>query len=171
MRLTTALLAFATGALAMPSGTTGNEPSKVVARAVATHTIIVSNEGFSRGDFKANAEDILEFHFKPGSHSVTQTSFRNPCRYLSGGFASGTVVTSRGVWENEQVFQVTLQDESPVWFYQAGDKTCSGHGFVGVVNAPQTNGQYYGNFQRAALQKATTELIVLPAVGSFVTLD
>ncbi|PHH51894.1 hypothetical protein CFIMG_008546RA00001 [Ceratocystis fimbriata CBS 114723] len=162
MRLTTALLAFATGALAMPSGTTGNEPNKVVARAVATHTIFVSNEGFSRGDFKANAEDILEFHFKPGSHSVTQTSFRNPCRYLSGGFASGTVVTSRGV---------TLQDESPVWFYQAGDRTCSGNGFVGVVNAPETGGQYYGNFQRAALQKATTELIVLPAVGSFVTLD
>ncbi|KAL1899040.1 hypothetical protein Cpir12675_001596 [Ceratocystis pirilliformis] len=171
MRLTTALLAFATGALAMPSGTTGNKPNKVVARAGATHTVTVSDNGFSPGDFEADAGDILEFHFKPGSHSVTQASFINPCRYLQGGFASGVLITSPGEVENSQVFQVYLQDNRPVWFFKGGEKSCSSNGLVGVVNAPGTGGQYYGNFQRAALRKATTELMLMSTGGTLVTIN
>ncbi|PHH51893.1 Extracellular serine-rich protein [Ceratocystis fimbriata CBS 114723] len=170
MRLTTALLAFAASALAMPSGTTGNEPSKVAARASTTHIIFVSNFGIGADNFQAKAGDILEFRFSQGTHSVTQASFEEPCKYLEGGFASGLLVTYPNESQNEMAFRVTVKDDDPIWFYKGGVRNCHTHGHVGVVNPPD-NGQSYNNFKTAALQRETTEEIGRRTGGTLVKID
>jgi plastocyanin len=69
-------------------------------------------------------------------HSVTQSTFNNPCTYLaaangsSGGFDSGL--------QTGKQFTLTItNDQEPVWFFCKAPQHC-GTGMVGSINAPST---------------------------------
>ncbi|KAN0141341.1 hypothetical protein V8E53_001097 [Lactarius tabidus] len=69
-------------------------------------------------------------------HSVTQSTFDNPCTYLaaangsSGGFDSGL--------QTGKQFTLTItNDQEPVWFFCKAPQHC-GTGMVGSINAPST---------------------------------
>ncbi|KAL2887701.1 Extracellular serine-rich protein [Ceratocystis lukuohia] len=170
MRFTTATLLAAGTALGMPWSTTLNEPSRVVAEAGAIHSIDVNNDGFFPPDLEAEAGDILEFHFEPGTHSVIQASFDSPCKFANGGFASGIMVTQTNEEENRLILRVAVSNDEPIWFYNGSLDRCHKHGHVGVVNAPNSleNDQYYGGFRRAALKRTYTENIATMTGGVFI---
>ncbi|PMD21368.1 hypothetical protein NA56DRAFT_540816, partial [Hyaloscypha hepaticicola] len=73
--------------------------------------------------------DVLEYHFVGDIHSAVQGDFSSPCAQSSTGFDSGPV-TSVGT---PNVFQVTVKDTNPIWFFCATPTHCQG-GMAGVVN-------------------------------------
>ncbi|KAH9483722.1 putative GPI-anchored cupredoxin [Psilocybe cubensis] len=90
----------------------------------------------------------ITFYFPGGplAHSVTQSSFQNPCTYLqangsaAAGFDSGLVTAS--------TFTINVTDSSPVWFHCKQITHC-GTGMVGSINAPAT-GNTFDAFVQAA---------------------
>jgi plastocyanin len=77
---------------------------------------------------------VVNFIFHPKNHSVVQSSFDNPCQPLPQGFSSGFIPAS--VSPSGVVFEYTVENDKPVWFYCAQDtgKHCQS-GMVGAINA------------------------------------
>ncbi|PTB69822.1 Cupredoxin, partial [Trichoderma citrinoviride] len=121
-----------------------------------------SGFNFSPNDIKADKGDILEFHYFAINHSVVAADFAKPCQpKASGGFFSGFFATGSG--ENKNVFQVTVNDTNPTWFYcsQPIGNHCSA-GMVGVVNAGTDN--TLADFKSAAEKVNSNES---PSAGPF----
>ncbi|KAF5330430.1 hypothetical protein D9619_005620 [Psilocybe cf. subviscida] len=108
---------------------------------------------FSPANISAPVGTIVTFYF-PGSlaHSVTQSSFANPCTYLAAnssaspstpaGFDSGLVTAS--------TFTINVTDTSPIWFHCKQVSHC-GLGMVGSINADESSPNTFEKFQAAAL--------------------
>jgi len=96
---------------------------------------------------------VVTFKFSgiPGNHSVTQSSFADPCDPLAGGFDSGFVYIPTSETEIPE-FNITITDDSkPIWFYCKQLKPTAHciDGMVGAINAPST-GNTFASFQSAA---------------------
>jgi len=141
------LTALASSVLANPqygsSGSSGSSSSSSAAAASMTsgsstgtssgssavHTIQVGPTlAFTPNSVTAAKGDILEFHFGAG-HSVTESTFANPCQPVSGaGIFSG--------FPNDgDIFSVTVNATTPLWLYCAAVGHCQA-GMVMAVNAP-----------------------------------
>ncbi|KAF5328067.1 hypothetical protein D9619_013622 [Psilocybe cf. subviscida] len=85
---------------------------------------------------------MFEFTGAPGNHSVTQSSFADPCNPLAGGFDSGSA----------PVYSLLITNNTiPIWFY-CKQLVTSPHcvaGMVGAINAPAT-GNTFAQFQKNA---------------------
>jgi len=109
--------------------------------------------------FNATNGTIVSFQFSgiPGNHSVTQSSFANPCQPLAGGFDSGWVQILNNETEIPE-FNVTITNDSkPLWFYckQLSKSPHCIAGMVGAINAPVT-GNTFAAFQTAARASSGT---------------
>ncbi|KAF8878936.1 Cupredoxin [Infundibulicybe gibba] len=90
------------------------------------------------------------------AHSVTQSSFANPCTYLaasgndSAGFDSGLQTNSQ--------FSVNITDDTkPVWFHCKQVLHC-GMGMVGSINAPIDGSNTFAAFHSAAVAIGSSEV-------------
>jgi plastocyanin len=97
---------------------------------------------------------LVTFYFPSAlAHSVTQSSFANPCTYLaangsnSAGFDSGLTTSS--------TFTINVTDTSAIWYFCKHPTHC-GLGMVGSINAPAT-GNTFANFQAAAMAIGSAE--------------
>lgn len=90
---------------------------------------------YTPNDIKAAVGTKVEFIFNPKNHTVTQSSFADPCHALPGGFFSGFVPTTET--PSSTSFTITVADTKPIWFYCS--QTVGTHcqkGMVGAINAP-----------------------------------
>ncbi|EPS41115.1 hypothetical protein H072_4982 [Dactylellina haptotyla CBS 200.50] len=135
-----ALAALSSTALAAPTRTekvARDYGYSGVAPAGATHSVVVGRGGlrFDPENVVAEIGDIVEFHFTARNHSVAQSNFANPCNPIGpDAFFSGfDFVTQYG--QNDNVFQITIQDKSPIWYYcaQTNMNHCQ-NGMAGVIN-------------------------------------
>jgi plastocyanin len=109
-----------------------------------------TNFVFSPNNVTASNGTVVTFFFQPGTqHSVTQSSFAEPCTFLaaangsSGGFDSGLVDAVQ--------FSITITDDTqPIWFHCKQVTHC-GLGMVGSINAPTTGNNTFSAFMSAAL--------------------
>jgi hypothetical protein len=133
--------------------------SAALAQAAITIPVQVGKGGaltFVPNDIKANVGDSIEFSFFPKvrplpfpsshlvhklilsqNHSVTQSSFANPCHPLAGGFFSTFIPTNSS--ESSETFTIVVNDTKPIWIYCA--QTVKSHcqsGMVASINAPAT---------------------------------
>lgn len=151
-----------------PGGNTGNTPT--VAAPVSAPSAPPSTSSqinvdvaaggnfvFNPSNITASNGTLVTFFFPGGSlaHSVTQSSFDEPCTYLaaangsSGGFDSGL---QTGVQ-----FTINITDDTqPIWFHCKQVSHC-GLGMVGSINAPST-GNTFSAFQAAALKIGGSEV-------------
>jgi plastocyanin len=125
----------------------------LVAPALATNiTVIVgaAEDGspaltFRPNQITAQVGDFVSFQFRGGNHTVTQSSFANPCTQQLNtvtnqpGFTSPFIPFSNtsgtiGVYTLE-----VTQTSAPIWFFCARKGHCNG-GMVGAINAP-TSGE------------------------------
>jgi len=104
----------------------------------------------------AEPGDSVRFHYNPKNHSVTQSSFAQPCTPLKGGFNSGFFAV--GVNDTIQpTFTITVNDSKPIWIHceQAAGTNAShcGNGMVAAINpgAIGSNNSFTG-FLRLALE-------------------
>jgi len=131
----------------------------------AVHTVVVGGTSggnpqlfFSPDHIIANPRDTVVFQFQQKNHSVTQSSFADPCRRLNAnnasaplGFSSGfhfvdTNVTDFPTWN------LTVNDTNPVWAYcgQLAPKSHCGAGMVFAINAVDTSARNFTAFQNVA---------------------
>ncbi|KAJ7219057.1 hypothetical protein GGX14DRAFT_355930 [Mycena pura] len=112
---------------------------------------------FNPNNFNASAGTVVTFFFPNAglNHSVTQSSFADPCTHLaatantSAGFDSGLTA---GVQ-----FSINITDDTkPIWFHCKQVTHC-GLGMVGSINAPATGNNTFANFMSAALAIGTAE--------------
>jgi len=110
--------------------------------------------GFDPSAIVPAVGDTIEFTFQlpdyiksPVSvqHTVTQSTFENPCTPKDGGFDTGLQTTGA----TGPSFSLTVNDTQPLWFYSYANQDCNA-GMVLAVNAPAT-GQTASGFQAAAL--------------------
>ena len=127
------VLCFLTSALAQ-YGTSPSSTSSASAT-VATSSVISVSVGasglvFTPDTATAAMGDNIQFHITPG-HSVTQSTFSDPCHPIAGvgvysGFPTGSTP-----------FTITVNNTDPIWLYCS--QTAGGHcqaGMAMVINAP-----------------------------------
>jgi plastocyanin len=64
----------------------------------------------------ANPGDTVSFVFLPKNHTVTQSSFAAPCKFLAGGVDSGFQPVAANAAQVPS-FTVTVNSTAPLWFY------------------------------------------------------
>ncbi|KAL1749059.1 Cupredoxin [Schizophyllum fasciatum] len=102
----------------------------------------------------AAAGDQVTFHFNPKNHTVSQSSFANPCGLKEGGFDSGFEPVSADMEESERpTYTITVNDTNPIWVYcrQKSPANHCGKGMVFAVNCPADGPNSFTNFKNAAL--------------------
>ncbi|RDB29555.1 hypothetical protein Hypma_015394 [Hypsizygus marmoreus] len=132
---------------------------------------------YSPEAISAQPGDQVVFHFNPKNHTVTQSSFANPCGLKDDGFDSGFIPVPANQTDNLPTYTITINDTQPVWVYcRQAAKTAASHcgqGMVFAVNcgfddAPNS----FSNFKKSALAvgaslaAAATETTAPPATGS-----
>lgn len=108
---------------------------------------------FTSDSITAAVGDTISFQFQAGNHSVTQTTFANPCTRMAGGFASGFHQAA-----NATQFTITINDTNPIWYY-CGQTQPLVHchlGMVGAINALTTGNATFAAFQTAAKALASS---------------
>ncbi|KAJ4390286.1 hypothetical protein N0V85_007373 [Neurospora sp. IMI 360204] len=117
---------------------------------------------FSPENIKADVGDVLEFWFYAHNHSVVTSTAAKPCDpKTENGFFSGFFPVAQTGVASDNVFRVTVNSTTPLWFYCSQGKHCQA-GMVGAVNAKTTDD--FDKFKTAA--KAATSNVT-PAGGVF----
>ncbi|KAM5348199.1 hypothetical protein ACJ41O_008023 [Fusarium nematophilum] len=119
------------------------------------HVVKVGDGGLTMDPDQLTAEvgDVVEFHFYKGAHSVAQSSFADPCQPLNTtGFFSGAIQVEDGV--SDEVFRVTIESDSPIWYYCATGQHCQ-NGMVGSINAATSGQRTLQRYKAAAADAAS----------------
>lgn len=118
-----------------------------------THTVIVGDGGltFTPSNIKANRGDKVVFEFAAKNHTVTQSSFSDPCSPIAGGtgFDSGYQAVTAGLARPK--YEITINGTEPVWAYcaQGAGAHCQA-GMVFAVNAPDSGERTFSAFEALA---------------------
>ncbi|KAL0577881.1 hypothetical protein V5O48_004117 [Marasmius crinis-equi] len=119
----------------------------------ATQTVTVGDNNalaFSPSSLTAAMGDTIEFQFKSKNHSVSQSTFTDPCQFKSGGVDSGFQVTPPNATEFASwSFQVNTTE--PLWFFcaQTAPAVHCKAGMVFALNA--TPDKSFDAFKNAAM--------------------
>jgi len=159
MLFTTALSLFSLPLLAVAQYGYGGDPTTASAPAAAatapanTPGQINVNVGlgglvYAPPNITAANGTVVTFYFAGSPHSVTQSSFANPCTYLAAN-GSNPAGFDSGVTQSKQWSIRITNDARPIWYYCKVGKHC-GAGMVGSINAPAT-GNTYTAFHDAAI--------------------
>jgi plastocyanin len=109
---------------------------------------------FVPNDIKADVGDFINFEFRGGNHTVTQSSFANPCAQQFNTVTQQNGFTSPFMPFNAASGQIGVftlevtQTASPIWFFCARKPHCKG-GMYGAINAPTTAGRTFADFAAA----------------------
>lgn len=127
-----------------------------LASAATTHRVNVGMNGLNTYDppnTNAATGDIIEFHFFPQNHTVTEGNFRDPCNPIGGAFFSGFIATSDT--NGSTTFTIVLRDTLPIFFYCSQANHCQS-GMVGSINAPSSGNTLAAWRNAAASAQANT---------------
>lgn len=117
---------------------------------------------YSPDNIKVEAGGMVQFQFLAGNHTVTQSTFDQPCQPISAfsnttGFHSGfvPVAASAGM---TPTYTIQINNTTPLWVYCAQGKHCEA-GMVMVINenTSANSTRSLANF-KAIAAKATTSL-------------
>lgn len=111
-------------------------------------TVLVGQGGttFTPPVTNAAVGDIINFQFMGGNHTVTQSTFADPCTQpfnaTSGaaGFDSGFMPVDTNS-SNIMVWALEIKSTSPLWFFCARKGHCQG-GMAGAINPPATGNTF-----------------------------
>jgi plastocyanin len=125
------------------------------------HRIIVGNNGtltYSPANITAQIGDTVTFEFHAKNHTVTQSSFADPCTPLSvssagtTSFDSGFMAVSADV-TNFPTMTITINDTKPVWGYcrQTTPVSHCESGMVFSINAVESSANSFEAYQAKAI--------------------
>ncbi|KAJ6606455.1 hypothetical protein DFH09DRAFT_9341 [Mycena vulgaris] len=124
------------------------------------HVIIVGGPNgnvYTPSNITAQPGDTVTFQFHEKNHTVTASSFQDPCRALSltsttgqAGFDSGFMAVSANATQFP-TFTIQINDTKPIWAYCRQVNHC-GSGMVFSVNAVETGPNNFAAFKANAMQ-------------------
>ncbi|KAI0072271.1 hypothetical protein K474DRAFT_1629274 [Panus rudis PR-1116 ss-1] len=132
-----------------------------LAFAQTSHTVLVGQNGtltFSPSSIQIQNGDTVSFQFLSKNHTVTQSTFANPCSPItnpdgSPGVDSGFQPVPANATEFQQ-FSFTINNASaPLWFYCKQANHCQ-QGMVFAINP--TAEKSFDAFQKAAMASTPT---------------
>ncbi|KAF8921361.1 hypothetical protein CPB85DRAFT_1372488 [Mucidula mucida] len=134
-----------------PTSTSGSSSSSGT-----NHKVIVGGDGkltYDPSNITADVGDTITFEFRTKNHTVTASSFAQPCRALSltsdsTGFDSGFMAVAAGT-TSFPTYTVQVNDTKPIWAYCRQTGHC-GQGMVFSANAPTTGNTFDAFKQKAA---------------------
>jgi plastocyanin len=122
------------------------------------HRVIVGGASglvFDPPHISALPRDTVIFEFRQKNHTVTQSSFADPCRKLSTnglvGFDSGFIPVAESATEFP-VWSMVVNDTAPIWAYcrQPNPTSHCGAGMVFAINSDEQGERNYAAFQGVA---------------------
>ncbi|KAJ2929159.1 hypothetical protein H1R20_g7922, partial [Candolleomyces eurysporus] len=116
------------------------------------HRILVGADGqlaYSPAKITAAVGDTVVFEFRPKNHTVTQSSFYNPCVPLEHGFKSGFQPVAADATEFP-TFHLKIEDTAPIWGYCGQVNHCQS-GMVFSINAVESGPENFAAFQGRAM--------------------
>ncbi|KAF7353650.1 Programmed cell death protein 5 [Mycena venus] len=124
------------------------------------HVIVVGGTAgnvYTPSNITAQPGDTVTFQFHAKNHTVTASSFADPCRALSLtsttgelGFDSGFMSVSPNATDFP-TFTIQINDTKPIWGYCRQTGHCGG-GMVFSVNAIESGPNNFAAFQAKAIQ-------------------
>ncbi|KAK7062131.1 Cupredoxin [Favolaschia claudopus] len=125
------------------------------------HVIKVGADGlnYTPSNISAAIGDTVTFEFHPKNHTVTQSSFLQPCKALAETSTTGQVGFKSGfkfVDANETnfpTFQITINDTAPIWGYCGQTGHCQS-GMVFSINAVEAGKNNFAAFKALAMAGA-----------------
>lgn len=102
--------------------------------------------------------DMVMFVFMQKNHTVTQSTFADPCRKMAGGMDSGFMPNPEGKLGVN--WNMTVETTEPLWFYckQQNGIHC-GKGMVFSINAAISGDKTMANFKALAISTNGTTLV------------
>lgn len=126
----------------LPSAASRVSNISTTAQKVQVVTVSTANNSlvYTPNNIKANAGEMVQFQFVAGNHTVTQSTFDQPCTPISTiqtnvtGFHSGYQPAAASK-ETGMIptYTVMINDSKPIWLYCAQGKHCQS-GMVMVIN-------------------------------------
>ncbi|KAK7461356.1 hypothetical protein VKT23_008534 [Stygiomarasmius scandens] len=107
---------------------------------------------FSPATINAPVGTLVTFYFpvnNNGPHSVTQSSFADPCTYLQANSTSGDPAGFDSGLQAGNTFTINITDTQPIWFHCKQVQHC-GLGMVGSINPPSNGSNTHDAFVSAA---------------------
>jgi len=103
---------------------------------------------FNPPNISAPVGTLVTFYFPNFgiNHSVTQSSFADPCTYLAANATSSTPAGFDSGLQSSATFTITIEDTDPIWYFCKQVGHC-GLGMVGSINA---QGDTYATYLAAA---------------------
>lgn len=133
---------------------------------VMVHVVKVGNANgtlaYSPNEVTAAVGDMVQFQFAPANHTVTQSTFDQPCQPISlnsntTGIFSGFMPVSASA-TTTPTYTILVNSTTPMWLYCSQGKHCqSGMTMVINVNPTANSTRTLANFQALAA-KATANL-------------
>jgi len=121
------------------------------------HKIVVGGPGllaFSPANITAQPGDTVTFEFRQKNHTVTASSFSDPCNALASGVDSGFKPVADGA-TNFPTFTLPINDTTPIWGFCKQGNHCS-QGMVFAINAVESSSKNFAAFQALAKQSTGT---------------
>ncbi|KUJ11468.1 uncharacterized protein LY89DRAFT_555657, partial [Mollisia scopiformis] len=88
---------------------------------------------FTPSSVNASVGDSILFLFESGNHSVTQSTFDNPCERLSGGLDSGYEANVNNADTTTPNYTISVTSSNSEWFYSKQGTECE-DGMVFALN-------------------------------------
>lgn len=121
----------------------------VPSTSAAIHDVFVGGVGklqFQPETVSAAVGDVIRFTFGAKNHTVTQSSFANPCSPLTDdsgkqvGFFSGFMPVGADQVDDLPQFRLPISDDKPIWAFCQQANHCQ-QGMVFAINAPPAPAQ------------------------------
>lgn len=110
--------------------------------AITVHVVRVGSSNgtlaYFPNNLKAAVGDMIQFQFAPANHTVTQSTFDQPCAPINmfnknvTGFYSGFMPVSASS-TTTPTYTIMVQNTTPMWIYCSQGKHCQ-NGMTMVVN-------------------------------------
>ncbi|KXN82512.1 hypothetical protein AN958_02363 [Leucoagaricus sp. SymC.cos] len=160
--------ASASSVTASPAASSANSANTVTVTATVTttlipsatpssvdHRVVVGGPGqfsFQPSSLKANVGDTVTFEFRQKNHTVTASSFAEPCKSLSGdgAFDSGFMPVADNA-TSFPTYTIQINSTNAIWTYCRQADHCS-QGMVFAVNPPDNGPNAFEAFQTMAKQ-------------------
>ncbi|POS72898.1 hypothetical protein DHEL01_v208706 [Diaporthe helianthi] len=126
---------FTAAALAVMAGVASAQKVQVVTVSTANNSLV-----YTPDNIKANPGEMVQFQFVAGNHTVTQSTFDQPCTPISTvmsnvtGFHSGYQPAAASK-ETGMIptYTLMINNSKPIWLYCAQGRHCQS-GMVMVIN-------------------------------------
>jgi len=158
MQFTTFALSALSIGSALAASTTSSASSSTSTGQVTVHVVKVGNANgtlaYSPNNIKANVGDMVQFQFAPNNHTVTQSTFAQPCQPIAlnqagtTGFYSGFMPVS-ATSTTTPTYTIMINNTTPIWIYCSQAKHCQ-NGMTMVINENAATNKTLAAFQALA---------------------